>query len=164
MRIPLLVATSLLALAGCGGGGGGNNEGAAAEAGRPAPGAGQQPVNFTATTPDGRAEVRSGAAAAWPAGIPPYPGADTSQSVSVSGGAPGQAGQIFGFRTGDTPQQVVAFYVQAIGRDGYTIANQMDMGETATMTARRGQSEAVNVTATRTGGATQVQIVAAAGR
>lgn len=163
MRIPLLVATSLLALGGCNGGGG-NNAGAAADPGRPAPGPGQQPVNITASTPDGRAEIRSGTAAAWPAGIPPYPGADTGQSVSVSGGAPGQAGQIFGFRTGDTPQQVVAFYAQAVGRAGYTIANQMDMGETATVTARRGQNEAVNVTATRTGGATQVQIVVAAGR
>jgi len=34
----------------------------------------------------------------------PYPGADTNQSVSVTGAEAGQSGRILGFRTADTPQ------------------------------------------------------------
>jgi hypothetical protein len=157
MRAIVALAT-LLALSACGGGGSAGNEAANAP--------GQPPAEISVSTSQGKAEIRSGAAAAanWPEGIPPYPGADTSQSVNVSGGAPGGAGRILGFRTGDTPQQVIAFYAPAVARGGYSVANQMDMGQTATLTARRGQGEALNITATRTGEVTQVQIIAAAGR
>lgn len=166
MRARIALAT-LLALSACGGGGSAGNEAAKAEPGAaPAPGApGQPPADVSISTPQGKAEIRSGAGAAanWPEGVPPYPGADTNQSVNVSGGAPGGNGRILGFRTGDTPQQVIAFYAPAVVRGGYSVANQMDMGQTATLTARRGQGEVLNITATRTGEVTQVQIIAAAG-
>lgn len=165
MRAISVLATSVLALSACGGGGGGNtaNEGAAkAGPGASAPASGQPPADISVSTPQGKAEIRSGAAAAanWPEGVPPYPGADTNQSVSVTGGAAGQSGRILGFRTADTPQQVIAFYAPAIVRNGYAVVNQMDLGQTATLTARRGQGQALNITAHRTGDVTQVQIVA----
>lgn len=169
MRAIYALATSLLTLSACGGGGGGaGNDGGAAKTGPAAspPAAARQPADISISTPQGKAEIRSGGAAIanWPEGVPPYPGADTNQSVDVSGGAPGGAGRILGFRTNDTPQQVIAFYAPAIVRGGYSVANQMDLGQTATLSARRGQGEALNITATRTGDVTQVQIIAAAGR
>lgn len=167
MRAIIVLAASLLTLSACGGGGGTGNDGAAKTApGASPPAAGQQPAEISISTPQGKAEIRSESAAVanWPEGVPPYPGADTNQSVNVTGGAPGGAGRILGFRTGDTPQQVIAFYAPAVVRGGYSVANQMDLGQTATLSARRGQSEALNITATRTGDVTQVQIIAAAGR
>ena len=165
MRAIIVLATSLLALSACGGGGGGGN-GSAAKAGIEAPPPALPPANITLSAPGARAEIRSGGAAAanWPEGVPPYPGAIPNQSVDVAGGAPGGAGRILGFSTNDTPQQVIAFYAPAIVRGGYNVANQMDLGQTATLTARRGQGEALNITATRVGEVTQVQVIAAAGR
>ncbi|MEA3014155.1 MAG: hypothetical protein QOD42_2700 [Sphingomonadales bacterium] len=130
------------------------------------PPSGQPPADISISTPQGKAEIRSGAAAAanWPEGVPPYPGAETGQSVSVTGSEAGQGGRILGFRTADTPQQVIAFYAQAIVRNGYAIANQMDLGQNAALTARRGQSQVLNITAHRAGDVTQVQIVAPEGR
>jgi hypothetical protein len=165
MRAAIVLATSLLALSACDRGGSAGNESAAKAGAEAAPPA-RPPANITLSAPGARAEIRSGgaAAASWPEGVPPYPGADTDQSVDVAGGAPGGAGRILGFRTGDTPQQVIAFYAPAVVRGGYSVANQMDLGQTATLTARRGRGEALNITATRTGDVTQVQIIAAAGR
>jgi hypothetical protein len=170
MRGTIFIATSIVALAACGGGGGGNavtgigGGGGAAGPGSVTPPA-PPPANITIATPDGSAEIRSGDAtlANWPEGVPAYPGAD-SRSVNVTSGAPGQAGRILGFRTIDSPQRVINFYADAILRSGYNIENQMDLGESATLSARRGQSVALNITATRAADATQVQIVAAAGR
>lgn len=168
MRASLIFAASLLALSACGGGGAGNEGAGKAGAGAnpPATGPGQQPANITLSTPEGRVEVRSGGAAAadWPEGVPPYPGAQTNQSVNVTAAQAGQGGRILGFRTADTPQQVISFYARELVRGGYSVANQMDMGQTATLTARRGESEGLNVTATRIGDATQVQIIAGVGR
>jgi hypothetical protein len=157
---------AILILSACGGGGNAGNEAARAGPGASPPAAAGRPAaDISISTPEAKAEIRSGAAAAgWPEGIPPYPGAEIDQGVNVTGGAPGGAGRILGFRTSDSPQQVIAFYAPAVVRGGYSVANQMDMGQTATLTARRGQSEALNITATRTGDVTQVQIIAAAGR
>jgi hypothetical protein len=166
MRARTALAT-LLALSACGGGGGGGAGNDSAKAGAQAsPPASQPPADISVSTPQVKAEIRSGggAAANWPEGLPPYPGADTNQSVNVSGGAPGGTGGILGFRTSDTPQQVIAFYAPAVVRSGYSVANQMDLGQTATLSARRGQNEALNITAHRAGDVTQVQIIAAAGR
>ncbi|HEV7660216.1 MAG TPA: hypothetical protein VGO55_10255 [Allosphingosinicella sp.] len=165
MRAAIALAT-LLALSACGGGSAGNETANAGSGATPPPAAsGRPPAAINISTPQVKAEIRSGGAAAnWPEGVPPYPGADPDQSVNVTGGAPGGAGRILGFRTSDSPQQVIAFYAPAVVRGGYSVANQMDLGQTATLTARRGQSEALNITATRTGDVTQVQIIAAAGR
>ena len=157
MDSKLIAGAALLALAACGRGGN-----APEERDR------TQPANITITAPDGHAEVRtgSGALAGLPEGVPAYPGADTTGSVDVSGaGAQGQdQGRILGFRTSDTPAQVIAFYAQSVGGAGYRIANQMTMGPTASLTAQRGEGEVVNIVATQAGGATQVQIIIARGQ
>ena len=153
--------TGLLALTACGGGGDGNA--AVAEADRRAR---QGPADATIVTPQGKAEIRSGgdALAGLPAGIPAYPGADTTASVQVSGTAPEAAGGILGFRTDDPPAQVVDFYAAAAERAGYRIAQRMTAGQTAMLTAQRGEGEVLNVTATAAAGAgTQVQIIAGLG-
>ncbi|HYI47138.1 MAG TPA: hypothetical protein VEX35_01620 [Allosphingosinicella sp.] len=163
MRASFIFAASLLALSACGGGAGNEGAGnAGAGPSPPAPGPGQQPANITLSTPEVRAEIRSGGAAVanWPEGVPPYPGAQTSQSVDVTAAQAGQGGRILGFRTADTPQRVISFYAAEALRGGYSIANQMDLGQSATLTARRGEGQALNVTATRVGDATQVQIIA----
>jgi hypothetical protein len=149
-----LIGAALLALAGCGQSGGGAEERAKTP----------PPANITMTSPEGTAEVRTGGApAGLPEGVPAYPGADTTASVDVSGGQAQDRGRILGFRTPDTPAQVIAFYARSVSGAGYRIANQMNSGPTATLTAQRGAGEAVNIVATQIGGATQLQIIVARG-
>lgn len=166
MRSRLITGAALgLLLAACGGGGeAGNGSAAGTEAERRAR---QGPADAIIVTPEGKAEIRSGggAMAGLPAGIPPYPGADTTASVQVSGTAPGGSGGILGFRTADPPARVVDFYAAAAERAGYRIAQRMTAGPTAMLTAQRGEGEVLNVTATSAAGAgTQVQIIAGLGR
>ena len=153
MHRAAMTGLALLALGGCGRSGGEANRQAA-------PGPGQPPANIVVTSPEGRAEVRTGvAASALPGGIPAYPGASLAGSVDVSGAAAEGQGHVVAFTTPDSPAQVIAFYGQAVGAAGYRVAQQMNMGPTAMLTATRGEGEAVTVTATGAGGATQVQIV-----
>jgi hypothetical protein len=152
MHRPSMIAAALLALAGCGRGGG--------EANRQSAPAGEAPANIIIATADGTAEIRTGTGAAGlPEGIPAYPGADPNAAVQVTGGAPGAEGGLFGFRTSDAPAQVIAFYAAAAGSGGYRIANRMEMGATATLTAEKGDGTVINVIATPAGGFTQVQLI-----
>ncbi|HKR25447.1 MAG TPA: hypothetical protein VJS15_09325 [Allosphingosinicella sp.] len=154
----IITGAALLALAGCGGG----SSESSGEAERRAR---QAPPDINIVTPDAKAEIRSGAAAlaGLPAGIPAYPGADTTASVQVSGTAPESQGGIHGFRTNDPPAQVVDFYAAAAERAGYRIAQRSSFGATAMLTAQRAEGEVLNVTATTAAGAgTQVQIIAGA--
>jgi hypothetical protein len=160
MRGRLIGGAALLALAACGRSGG--------EAGRHGAESNgsvrASPADITITTANGTAEIRAGGAlAGLPEGIPAYPNVDAGQNVDINGGSgPGQ-GRIQSFSTRDTPAQVIAFYAEAMGGAGYTIANRMDMAATATLSARRGQSGAVSIVATQVGGSTRVQIIIAAG-
>src|SRR4051812_40511588 len=121
MNARWITGAALLALAGCG------RSGGEAEAGNAA--AGARPGDVTITTPNGSVAIHAGGApAGLPDGIPAYPNADAGQNVDINGGsAPGQ-GRILSFSTRDAPAQVIAFYAQAIGAGGYTVANRMDMG------------------------------------
>ncbi|HEV2818647.1 MAG TPA: hypothetical protein VGW40_15665 [Allosphingosinicella sp.] len=159
MRRYRAIAGALLALAACGRGGDEANRQAA-------PGAAQPPANITVTTPEGRAEVRTGGAApgAIAAGIPAYPGATVAGTVDVTGASAEGTGHVVAFTTADPPAQVIGFYRQAAEAAGYRVAQQMNMGPTAMLTAARGESEGVTVTATRAGGTTQVQLVVGQGR
>jgi hypothetical protein len=151
-----MTGAALLALAACGRG---------EQAQQAAPGGGQPPANIVVTSPDGRAEIRTGGApGALPGGLPAYPGASTTGSVDVSGASAEGTGRIVGFTTSDSPSQVIAFYTQAATAAGYRIAQQMTMGPTAMLTAARAEGEGVTVTATQAGGATQVQVVVGARR
>jgi len=156
MKTRLLIGAALLALAACGRDGSGGAE----ERAKAPP-----PANIVVASPQGTAEIRTGGAlTGLPQGVPAYPGADTTASVDVTGGQAQDEGRILGFRTGDTPAQVIAFYARSVAEAGYRIANQMSMGPTASLTAQRGEGEVVNIVATQAGGFTQVQIIVARGQ
>jgi hypothetical protein len=152
---------ALFALAACGRGGGE----ASRQAGAGNASTGGMPADIRISTANGTAEIHAGGAAlaGLPEGIPAYPNAAPGQAIDINGGSAEGHGRILGFSTSDAPAQVIAFYAQAVPAAGYTIANRMDMGATATLTARRGQGQAVNIVATQAGGGTQVQIILAFG-
>ena len=156
----LIVAAALAALAAC------NRDGNGEANRQAAPGAAQPPANIVVTTPEGRAEVRTGPAApgAPAEGIPAYPGASGAGSVDVRGASAEGQGHVVAFTTADPPAQVIGFYRQAVAGAGYRVVQQMNMGPTAILTAERGEGEGVTVTATQAGGATQVQVVVGRGR
>lgn len=164
MHRPILLATSFLALAGCGGTPANQ---AAQPPGQPAtqaaqPGPGQPPAQFSIDTPEGRAEIRTGAGAApYPEGLPQYPGATADQSVNVSGASAHGSGRILGFRTGDPAAQVIAFYADAATRAGYRIVGRAEAGANATLIVQRAGGEPVSISATRLGDYTQAQIIVA---
>jgi hypothetical protein len=158
MRGGWTIGAALLVLAACGRSGGEAERQAAAGnvsvSGTPA--------EIRISTPNGTAEIHSGGApVGMPEGIPAYPNADAGQNIDINGGSgPGQ-GRILGFGTHDAPAVVIAFYAQAIPAAGYTIANRMDLGATSTLTARRGEGQAVNIVAIQAAGGTRVQIILA---
>ncbi|MBV9883635.1 MAG: hypothetical protein JO276_11555 [Sphingomonadaceae bacterium] len=153
----IIIGAGLLALAGCGRGGGTETQAGNVNV-RATPG------DITISTPNGVAQIHTGTGtAALPEGIPAYPNAEAGQSMDVSGASAQGQGHVVSFGTHDSPAQVIDFYVRAAGGAGYQIVNQMNMGATATLTARKGEGQAVNVVATQAGGATQVQIVVADG-
>jgi hypothetical protein len=154
MRGRWLCGAALLALAACGRGGerqvvAGN----VAMSGAPG--------DITISTPNGSAQIHSGAGAGLansPEGIPAYPNQVAGQSIDLNGGsAPGQ-GHILSFATHDAPAQVIAFYAQAVAAAGYTVANRLDMGPASELTAQRGQGQAIQIVATPAGDATRVQV------
>lgn len=162
MHRPILLASPLLALAACGGTPANQP---AAMPGQPGvqvtPSApGQPPAQISVNTPEGRAEIRTGAgAAAMPRGLPPYPGATADQSVNVTGASPQGSGRIVGFRTADPAAQVISFYADAAGRAGYRVLSRVDAGATATLALQRDGGENVAITATRVGDYTQGQMI-----
>jgi hypothetical protein len=149
----IVIGVGVLALAGCGRGGGAETQAGNVNV-RATPG------DITISTPNGTAQIHSGGTAALPEGLPAYPNAAAGQSMDVTGASAQGQGHVVGFSTHDSPAQVIDFYARAAAGAGYAI-NQMNMGATATLTARKGEGQAVNIVASQTGGATQVQIVVA---
>ena len=113
---------------------------------------------------DGEATITTGdAGAAMPAGLPAYPGAESTGGMNInSTGRDGGSGQISSFQTSDSPVEVIAFYRAALERSGYRIAANMDFGETHMISASRpDNSGGIQVTATAAGGrGTTVSIIA----
>lgn len=122
----------------------------------------------TYSTDDGEARITTGDLGdAAPAGLPRYPGADTSRGVNIdASGRNGGSGQISSFQTSDPPDRVIAFYRAALERQGYEITATMDMGQSKTITAtRENGNDGVHVSATGVGGqGTTVSIIAGGGR
>jgi hypothetical protein len=148
MRIGILAATALLMLAGCNGGEeAGNNSAGTNEAANAV-----EPVDAAAA-----AEAQ----AAFDALVPPYPGA---QQVQTGGTAGTGVGGSVTFRTPDSAPQVVDFYSGAAERAGFNVEDRTNLGGgmAVSMTARRGASDLITVSASRVGDITQVQIMAAA--
>lgn len=152
----LITGVALLALAACGRGGA--PEGQAGSGNAAVSGA---PGDIIVSTPNGTAQVHSGGApaAGMPEGIPAYPNVEAGQTVDINGGSAQGQGRILSFSTRDAPAQVIAFYAQAVGAGGYSVANRLDMGATSSLTATRGEGQAVNIVATQVGPSTRVQII-----
>lgn len=148
MRIGLLAGTALLALAGCGGAPEASNNSAGAN------------VTANAAEPT-NAAASADAEAAFAALVPPYPGAQQVQTGSAAGTGVGGS---MTFRTPDPAAQVVDFYAGAAERAGFNIEDRTNLGGgmAVSMTARRGASDLITVSASRVGDITQVQIMAAA--
>jgi hypothetical protein len=157
MRSSLILGAALLALAACGRGGEAQRQAGSAHVSMSG-----TPADITISTPNGTAEIHAGAAALanLPEGVPAYPNADAGQAIDINGGSAQGHGRVIGFGSHDSPAQVVAFYAQSLGAAGYTIANQMSMGPTASLVAQHGQGQSVSIVATEAGGSTRVEIIA----
>lgn len=154
MRATITAGIALLALDGCGQGaseGGGNSAGSAVR---------------TYTTPDGRGEVRGGDAAlsGLPAGIPPYPRADSRGAIQFGGASDEAEMRAMGFRTNDPPAAVIAFYAEAGRRAGFREGHRSSTGRSEVLGLERDNGDVMSITATGTPGATQVQIMAGTGQ
>ncbi|MDQ8758036.1 hypothetical protein RCO27_17555 [Sphingosinicella sp. LHD-64] len=148
MRAALMITgIGLLALAACNSGAPETGNAAASSAANAA-----EPVNAVAAS-DGSAVLDI---------VPAYPNAEQVQS----GGAAGGRGGFMAFRTADPPVEVADFYARAAEQAGFTIEDRTNLNRmTVGMTARRGASDMITVSATRVGNVTQVQLMAsAAGR
>ena len=153
MKRSSIGAIALLALAACGRG---DAPGAGGSGG---PGA-EGPPAMTIVTNEGRAEIRTGAAASanLPDGIPAYPGADTTGGMTITGGPADGSGAMTSFRTADAPARVVEFYAASAERAGYRVAARMTMGPNASLTAEK-EGGGFHVNALQTGNGTMVQLV-----
>jgi hypothetical protein len=164
MRHIFMTATALLALTGCGSGatpevGRGNTSGAAPR--DEAAAAARPPI----TSGDGRSEVRADADfSGLPEGIPAYPRVTGAGAVQFGGATEEGEMRVMGFRTGDAPEAVVAFYADAARRAGFREIHRVRSGRSEVLGLERGEREMMNVTATPAAGATSVQIMVGRGR
>jgi hypothetical protein len=163
MRHIIVTATALLALAGCGGTAPeGQRDNAGGPAAQASKGGATQP---SAIAPDGRSEVRADADfSGLPEGIPAYPRVTGAGGVQFGGATEGGEMRVMGFRTGDAPAAVVAFYADAARRAGFREIHRVRSGPSEVLGLERGERDMMNVTATRAAGATSVQIMVGRGR
>lgn len=147
----IMIATGLaLTLAACGGG--------APEAGN---GTAAAPAQGSLASPDGRSEVRGDAQfSGLPEGIPAYPRVNAGGAIQMGGESDGNEMRVMGFRTADTPAQVIAFYADAAARAGFRVIRRAESGPSTVLGLSRDNGDAMNVTATGTPTGTNVQIMA----
>ncbi len=152
----MMVATALVALGGCGRSG---PEAAEGNAAAPAASPGAAPGTALAS-PDGSSEVRSDAAfSGLPEGIPPYPRTDGRGAIQMGDPTEENGVRIMAFQTPDSPAAVIAFYAEAGARAGYREVRRAEAGPSAVLGLARDNGDALNVTATGTGGMTRVQLM-----
>jgi hypothetical protein len=147
-----MVATALLALGGCGGDPSKTAEGnAAAPAAAPA---------ASASPGSPASEVRTDAAfSGLPEGIPAYPRTDGRGAIQMGDPSEEHGVRIMAFQTPDPPAAVIAFYAEAGARAGYREVSRVEAGPSTALGLAREAGDALNVTATGTGGLTRVQIM-----
>ena len=147
----IVIATSLLLVPGaCGPGAPGAGNGPAAA-----------PAQAPAGSPEGRSEVRSDAQfSGLPQGIPAYPRVNPGGAIQMGGESDGNEMRVMGFRTADSPAQVIGFYADAATRAGFRVIRRAEAGPSTVLTLARDNGEGMNVTATGTPNGTNVQIMA----
>lgn len=146
------VAAALLALGGCG-------QGAPQAAG--GNGIASAPAPVAPASPGSPAsEVRSDAAfSGLPDGIPAYPRTDGRGAIQMGDPSEEHGVRIMAFQTPDPPAAVIAFYAEAGARAGYREVRRAEAGPSAVLGLGRDNGDALNVTATGTGGLTRVQLM-----
>jgi len=150
MRRIIMTSAIALALGGCGQGAPQAGQGNAAA---PAP-------PGALASADGSSEVRNDAAfAGLPEGIPPYPRTDGRGAMQMGDPAEEHGVRIMAFRTPDPPAAVIAFYAEAGERAGYREVRRAEAGPSTALGLARADGDALNVTATGSGGMTRVQIM-----
>ena len=148
----MMIAATLLALAGCGRDAPHAADGNAA-APAPAPGAPASPGSPAS-------EVRTDAAfSGLPDGIPAYPRTDGRGAIQMGDPTEEHGVRIMAFQTPDPPAAVIAFYAEAGARAGYRVVRRAETGPSAVLGLGRDNGDALNVTATATGGMTRVQLM-----
>lgn len=148
----MMVATALLALGGCGRGAPQAADGNAAES-PPAPSAPAAPGSPAS-------EVRADAAfSGLPEGIPAYPRTDGRGALQMGDPTEANGVRIMAFQTPDPPATVIAFYAEAGARAAYREVRRAEAGPSAVLGLVRENGDALNVTATGTGGMTRVQLM-----
>jgi hypothetical protein len=148
----MMVATALLALGGCGQGA---PQAADGNAAAPAP------AQAAPTSPGSPAsEVRADAAfSGLPDGIPAYPRTDGRGAIQMGDPSEEHGVRIMAFQTPDPPAAVIAFYAEAGARAGYREVRRAEAGPSVVLGLGRDNGDALNVTATNTGGMTRVQLM-----
>lgn len=117
----------------------------------------------TYETEDGEAVVTTGNGGdTAAAGLPAYPGASGNGGMNINATSDnGGSGQISNFRTGDTPEEVIAFYRRALESRGYQVRSTMQTGQHQTISAQSDDNSGVHITATAIPGqGTNVTIIA----
>jgi hypothetical protein len=155
---PMIIMSSAIALA-LGGCGQGAPQAADSNAAVSAPASGAPPTVLASS--DGRSEVRSDAAfSGLPEGIPPYPRTDGRGAIQMGDPTEEYGVRIMAFQTPDPPAAVIAFYAEAGARAGYREVRRAEAGPSTALGLARENGDALNVTATGSGGMTRVQIMA----
>lgn len=97
------------------------------------------------------------AAGALPGGLPAYPGATGTGGYSAE--STGGSGQIVAFSTGDGPEEVIAFYREAIEKSGREVTASMDMAQMQSISVADADNRGgITITATETGSGTSITI------
>lgn len=92
----------------------------------------------------------------WPSEVAIMDDATITYAGSMMGASGGGLTTVF--TSGATKAEVVEFYKRTLADAGYTIAGVMDFGDSAMVTATRGESESVGVTVASDTGETTVTI------
>lgn len=122
--------------------------------------------DVTIRSDQGEVRVRSGDAdTPLPGGLPAYPGAERTAGYSAnSTGADGGSGQLVAFTTDDSPEEVIAFYREAVERSGREISASMEMEQLQSISvADADERGGFTVTATNTGSGTSIMIAGGRG-
>ena len=113
---------------------------------------GRDGEQFSVTAGDG-AELPDN----WPSTVPVMDDAKITYAGSMMGGA-GTMGLTAVFTTDASKKDVVEYYQAELAQNGWTIAGTMDFGDSAMVTATKGENESVGVSVAEDNGETTVTL------
>lgn len=109
-------------------------------------------VDMNISSKDGNMKIKAGDAvdadAALPYDLPMIDGAEVGAQMSSSGDK-GEKGAMVTFTTRKSPDEVLAFYKDALTDAGFKVENEASMNEMRMVSGKRGEKEGVAVTITK---------------